>query len=126
MKDLFEQIDEEQIEMPKLHALRSKVSTKRNLNLYQIVSLIVMAVMFVVGIILGNVFPACGETSNLFSTCTKTEYNLSLTIIVWASSFLFCLFLYGFGQIITLLAEINQKLGKVTERGKEGMKNGKN
>ncbi len=110
MDDLFEQIDKEKLEMPMLKTIQKKMSVKRNLNFYQIVSFIVMAVMIVVGVILGNVFPACGESSSLFSVCTKTEYNLSLTLIVWASSFLFCMFIYGFGQIISLLGEISDRL----------------
>lgn len=110
MKDLFDQIDAEKLEMPKLKTISKRVSAKRNLNLYQIVSFIFFAIMFVVGIILGNVFPACGESSSLFSTCTKTEYNLSLTMIVWASSFLFSMFIYGLGHVIALLTEIKEKL----------------
>ena len=112
MNSLFEQIEKEQVEMPKLRTIQKKMSVKRNFNVYQIVSFIVMAIMFVMGIILGNVFPACGESSSLFSTCTKTEYNLSLTLIVWASSFLFCLGIYGLGHIIALLTEISERLKK--------------
>ncbi len=112
MKDLFEQIEKEQKEMPKLQTISSKVMIKRNLNVYQMVAFVFMAVMIVVGIILGNVFPACGESSRIFAACTKTEYNLSLTLIVWASSFLFSLFIYGLGQIIALLTEISEKIKK--------------
>ncbi len=110
MDDLFEQIEKDKLEMPKLKTIQKKVIVKRNLNFYQTVALVVMAIMFVVGIILGNVFPACGESSSLFSTCTRTEYNLSLTLIVWASSFLFCLFVYGLGHGIALLTEISEQL----------------
>ena len=110
MNDLFEQIEKEKVEMPKLKTIQNRMSTKRNLNIYQIVALVVMAVMFVMGIILGNVFPACGESSSLFSVCTRTEYNLSL--IVWATSFLFSLFIYGLGHIIALLTDIKEQLKK--------------
>ena len=59
--------------------------------------------LFIVGVILGNLFPACSETSNLFATCTKTEYNLTLTLLFWLSSFVFCSLVYGLGEVISLL-----------------------
>ena len=68
--------------------------------------------LFIAGVILGNLFPACSETSNLFDTCTKTEYNLSLTILFWLCSFVFCSLIYGMGEIINLLREIAANKGK--------------
>ena len=103
MKDLFDEIDEERKELPKLKKISNEVQKKRNYNFYQQLAVCLFIFLFVTGIILGNLFPACSETSNLFSTCTKTEYNLSLTLLFWLASFVFCSLVYGLGEIVRLL-----------------------
>lgn len=110
MKDLFDEIDEVKKELPKLKKISKEVTKPRQHNFYQQLAFWLFAFLFVTGIILGNVFPACSETSNLFSTCTRTEYNSSLTLLFWLGSFIFCSFIYGLGEIIRLLTSINAKL----------------
>ena len=73
------------------------------------IAVIIFIILFVVGIILGNLFPACVSTG-IFGTCNDTQFNLALTIFFWFSSFLICLFFYSIGHIIGLLSEINAKL----------------
>ncbi len=110
MKDLFDEIEEERKELPKLKKISKEVQKPRHYNFYQQLAFWLFAFLFITGIILGNVFPACSETSNLLSTCTNTEYNLSLTLIVWLISFVFCSTIYATGEIIKLLKSINEKL----------------
>lgn len=112
MKDLFDEIEEEKKKLPRLNKLSKEVKKERHYNFYQQLACWLFAFLFIVGIILGNVFPACSETSNLFSTCTRTEYNLTLTLISWLSSFIFCSMIYAIGQIIKLLTSINEKLDR--------------
>lgn len=103
MRDLFDEIDEEREELPKLKKISKEVTKQRNYNFYQQLAVCFFIFLFIVGIIIGNLFPACSETSSLFATCTKTEYNLSLTLIFWLSSFVFCSLIYGLGEAIRLL-----------------------
>ncbi len=110
MKDLFDEIESSKKQLPKLKKISKEVQKPRNYNFYQQLAFWLYAFLFIVGIILGNVFPACSETSNLFSTCTRTEYNLSLTLMVWLISFVFCSTIYATGEIIKLLRSINEKL----------------
>lgn len=110
MTDLFDEIDKEKEELPKINAIAKKVK-KQKLNGYQTIALVTFIILFVIGIILGNLFPAC-EASGIFGTCTQRQFNLSLTIFFWFASFLICLLFYGLGHIIALLSEINEKLSK--------------
>ena len=110
MKDLFDEIEEEKKELPKLKQISKEMNKTRHHNFYQQLAFWLFAFLFITGIILGNVFPACGETSSLFSTCTKTEYNLSLTLLTWLFSFIICSMIYAVGEIIFLLNSINNKL----------------
>lgn len=103
MKDLFDEIDEESKDLPKLKKISKEVQKKRNYNFYQQLAVCLFIFLFVTGVIVGNLFPACSETSELFATCTRTEYNLSLTILFWLVSFVFCSLIYGLGEIISLL-----------------------
>ena len=108
--DLFDQIDKEKEELPKLRHLTQEMQ-KQKLNGYQIIAVVTFIVLFIVGIILGNLFPAC-EASSLFGACTKRQFNLSLTIFFWFASFLVCVFYYALGHLIFLLSSINEKLTK--------------
>ena len=95
MRDLFDEIDEEREDLPKLKKISKEVQKKRNYNFYQQLAVCLFIFLFIVGVILGNLFPACSGTSELFAVCTKTEYNLSLTLIFFLCSFLFCSIIYG-------------------------------
>ncbi len=109
--DLFEQIDKEKEDLPKMKNKIKEIS-KYQFNFYQQVAILIMSIFFFVGIILGNVFPSC-QTSGLYgTTCTITEFNVSLTIIIWFISFLISMFTFWLGHVIHLLTEISIKLKK--------------
>ena len=112
MKDLFDEIDEERKELPKLKKISKEVQKKRDYNFYQQLAVCLFIFLFVVGVILGNLFPACSEASSMFNTCTRTEYNLSLTLLFWLSSFVFCSLIYGLGEVISLLNKIAFNMNK--------------
>ena len=105
-------LDNENIkELPKVKTVKEFIKSK-NLNSYQVIAIVIFGICFILGIIFGNVFPACGSTSNLYTTCTITEFNFSLTLSIWFISFLVTVLFYGMGKIISLLSSINEKLGK--------------
>lgn len=106
MRDLFDEVDEMRKELPKLKNISNEVQKKRNYNFYQQLAMCLFIFLFFVGVILGNLFPACSETSELLATCTKTEYNLTLTLLFWLGSFVFCSLIYGLGEVISLLSVI--------------------
>lgn len=112
MKDLFDEIDQERKELPHLKNIQDEVQKPRYHNFYQKLAFWLFVFLFVVSIVLGNLFPSCSETSNLFSTCTRTEYNLTLTVISWLISFVFCSMIYAVGEVISLLTSINETLKK--------------
>ena len=107
--NLFEQIDKEKREVPKIDKAIKKAQ-KYKYNFYQKVAIITMVICVFIGIILGNIFPACVSSGLYGSTCTNTEYNISLTIFFWFISFLACMFIYAIGHIIDLLDKINKNL----------------
>lgn len=109
--NMFEEIEKAKEDLPKFNNITREVGNYK-LNGYQKFSLITFAVCFVFGIILGNLFPVCGNSSNFFSTCTTTEFNFSLMIFFWFISFLVCLFFFAIGHIISLLTDINKNLNK--------------
>ncbi len=109
MKDLFDEIEVEKKQLPKLKKISKEVTKEREHNFYQKLAYLLFICFFIIGIILGNIFPACKETSTLFKTCTDTEYNLALTLLFWLASFVFCSLIYGFGEIIKLLTIISEK-----------------
>jgi len=108
-KNIFEQINEEKQEIPKIDKTIKEV-TKYKYNFYQKMAIITMLVCFVVGIILGNLFPSCVSGGLYSPTCTHTEYNVSLTLLFWFASFLFCMMIYSVGHIISILERIEKKL----------------
>ncbi len=112
MRDLFDEIDEERKDLPRLKKISNEVQKKRNYNFYQQLAVCLFIFLFIVGVIVGNLFPACSETSELFAACTKTEYNLSLTLIFWLASFVFCAMIYGLGEVIRLLNIIADNISK--------------
>ena len=109
--NLFEEIDRYKEDLPKINNIAKEVK-KQKLNVYQIVACITMIISFFAGLILGNLFPSCGSTATIYDTtsCVDTEFNISLTLFFWFSSFLLCLFFYGMGHIISLLTSIDKKL----------------
>ena len=115
--NLFEEIDEYKKELPKINNITKEVK-KQKLNSYQLIACITMIIAFFSGFIIGNIFPSCSNTSTMFGTtyCENTEFNISLTIIFWFLSFLFCMGIYGFGQMINLLTSIDEKLTKKTRK----------
>ena len=112
MKDLFDEIDEERQDLPKLKKISKEVQKKRNYNFYQQLAVCLFIFLFIAGVIMGNLFPACSETSELFAACTKTEYNLTLTLLFWLGSFIFCSMIYGLGEVISLLNKIADNVSK--------------
>ncbi len=110
--NLFEEIDQVKKELPKFKTITKKVE-KYSFNGYQRFAIVTYCICFCLGIILGNLFPACGSSSSLYAVeCMSREFNFSLMIFVWFISFLFCLFFFAIGHIILLLTSINDKLGK--------------
>lgn len=113
MSSLFEEIDREKKNLPGLSSVTDTFVGKKKLNVYQIVALTVFAIGLVGGIFLGNMMPACKDTySSFLGTCQETEFNVAVTLISWAITFLFSLFLYGFGHMIYLLESIHGALKK--------------
>ncbi len=110
MKDLFDEIDQEKEELPRIRTITREVQ-KQKLNGYQMIAVVVFIILFIIGILLGNMFPAC-EATGMFGTCSKVQFNLSLSILFWFGSFLICLFFYALGHIIELLTQINSHLSK--------------
>lgn len=108
-KNLFEQIDEEKHDIPKIDKTLKEVK-KYKYNFYQKVSIVTMIICFFIGIILGNIFPSCISSGLYSDTCQTTEYNISLTIFFWFISFLMCMFIYAIGHIINILEKINKNL----------------
>lgn len=110
--NMFDEIDKISKDLPKFKTVTNEV-TSHELNNYQIIALVTFGIVFCVGIIFGNIFPACGSTSGLYAAnCSITEFNFSLTVAIWFVGFLVCVFFYGIGHIISLLDSINKNLSK--------------
>ena len=110
--NMFEEIDKIKTELPKAKTITNHI-TKYTFNGYQIFALITFFIFVCAGVILGNVFPACGSSSTLYSgACLTTEFNSFLMICVWFVGLLICLFIFAIGHIISLLESINKKLSK--------------
>lgn len=109
--DLFEQIDKQKKDLPKVKGKMKEVE-KYPFNFYQYVSFLIMIISFFCGIILGNIFPSC-QSRGLYSTnCVVTEFNISLTIMTWFVSFIICMFIFWLGHVVNILNDINSKLRK--------------
>lgn len=109
--NMFEEIEKEKEDLPKFQNITKKVSHYK-FNGYQKFAIGVFLVCFFFGIILGNLFPACGTSSNFYGSCTTTEFNFSLMVFFWFISFLVCLFFFAIGHIISLLTAIEKYLHK--------------
>ena len=111
--DMFEEIYEIKKELPKFSTLMNRIKS-HNFNAFEYITIIIGVICFLIGIISGNIFPACGTTSSFYSdVCVTTEFNVLLMISIWFFSFIGCLFLYGIGEIIRLLSEILEKNKKM-------------
>lgn len=109
--NMFEEIEREKRDLPKVQNIKKQMS-HYTYNGYQKIAIVVFVICFVFGIVLGNLFPACGSSSNFFDTCTSTEFNFSLMVFFWFISFLVCLFFFALGHIISLLTSIEKALRK--------------
>lgn len=110
--DLFEEIQKEKKDFPKVHSVKDEVS-KLEFNFYQGFAIGIFVLCFFLGIIFGNLFSTCTTTSYFYSdTCLVTEFNFSLMITIWFISLVVSVFFYAIGHIVALLHEISKKLGK--------------
>lgn len=109
--NMFEEIEKKKEELPQLKKITKEVSHYQY-NGYQKFAIVVFIVCFFFGIILGNLFPACGSSSNFYGQCSTTEFNFSLMLFFWFLSFLVCLFFFAVGHIISLLTSIDERLRK--------------
>lgn len=110
--NMFEEIDKIKEELPKVKNISKKISSLK-LNFYQIFAIFTYSIVFCLGIIFGNLFPACGTSSTLYAgTCLTTEFNFSLMLCIWFFGLIVCVFVYAIGHVITLLDSINNKLNK--------------
>ena len=104
--DMFEEIYDVAKELPKFSSVYGDIK-KNKYNVYQYLTMCIGFICFLIGIVLGNVFPACSASSTIYTdVCEATEFNILLMISIWFVSFIMCLFLYGIGEIIRLLNEI--------------------
>ena len=107
---MFEEIEKSKTELPKAKNISKEIS-KLKLNFYQVFAIFTFCVVFWLGIIFGNLFPACGSSSTLYSgTCLSTEFNISLMLFIWFGGLIVCIFIYAIGHIINLLDSINKRL----------------
>ena len=108
--NMFEEIEKTKAELPKANNISKEISNLK-LNFYQIFSIFTYFIVFCLGIIFGNLFPACGTSSTLYAgTCLTTEFNFSLMLCIWFFGLVICIFIYAIGHIIALLESINKKL----------------
>lgn len=108
--NMFEEIEREKKKIPKMDTMTKQV-VKYDYNGYQILSIIMFCLCLILGIIFGNLFPACGSTASFYTdVCLTPEFNVSLMLLIWFIGFLICLFFFAIGHIILLLSNINKKL----------------
>ncbi len=111
--NMFEEIEKYKEELPKAKVISSQIKKVR-LNFYQIFAIFVFVVIFILGILLGNLFPICGSSATLYSgECLTTEFNVSLMLFIWFCGMILSLFIFAIGHIIILLEAINRKLKKL-------------
>ena len=107
--DMFEEIYEVKKDLPRFSTIFNKIKNHK-FNSYQYITIFIGIICFLIGIVMGNIFPACGTASSFYSdVCVTTEFNALLMISIWFVSFILCLFLYGIGEIIRLLNEFALK-----------------
>ena len=109
--DYFTNIDNEKVDLPKLDSVTKKIK-RIKLNGYQIIAVVLFCISLYVGIVFGNLFPSCGSVSEIYAVCNSTEFNFQLMLAIWVGGFLVSTLFYGFGHLIAILKEINDKLPK--------------
>lgn len=110
--NMFEEIEKMKTELPKAKTITNEFKNYK-FNFYQIFSFVILFVTFTLGIILGNVFPACTSSSTLYvGNCLATGFNFSLMIGVWFIGLMITVLIFSIGHIIYLLNEINNSLKK--------------
>ncbi len=110
--NMFEEIDKVKKDLPKLNSVSEEVS-KIKLNSYQRVTAILFIICLYLGVIFGNLFPACGSSTEFYSNvCLTTEFNFSLMLFIWFISFIGCFLFFMLGTIISILTSINDQLRK--------------
>lgn len=108
--NMFDEIHKQKKELPKVSNITKTVSSYKY-NMYQKLAFIIFFVVFIIGIIFGNLFPACGSTSSFYGdVCMTTEFNVFLMLVIWAIGFLGSVIFFAIGHIIALLTEISIKL----------------
>lgn len=107
--NMFEEIEKSKAELPKVKTI-SKQLKKYKFNAYQIFAFVIYFIVLCLGVIFGNLFPACGTSSTLYAgSCLTTEFNTALMLCIWFCGLLVCVFVFAIGHIISLLESINQK-----------------
>ncbi len=113
--DMFEEIERAKKDLPKIRTITKEVGNYK-FNGYQRFAIVIYIICFFLGIVFGNLFPACGSGSSLYAgTCVTTEFNFSLMIFIWFVSLLICLFFFALGHIILLLTSINESFCKISK-----------
>ena len=102
----FEEIDKVKKELPKINT-KKKEAKKIELNFYQKFAIVTYIICFILGIIIGNLFPTCSSSVTLLDNmCSSTQFNFFLMILFWFGSLIFCVLFYAIGRIIALLEKI--------------------
>lgn len=109
--NFFDEISKAKRDLPKVNSITKEVKSY-SLNFYQILSICLFIGVFFLGIIFGNLFATCEASSYFYSaSCLSTQFNFSLMILIWLFGGLLSLFIFAVGHIISLLSQINEKLG---------------
>ncbi len=106
--NLFDEIDKYKKDFPKIDKDLDYIK-KYEFNFYQKFAIFLELVFIFIGIILGNVFPACQQNGIYNSVCKSFNFNILLAIITWFVGFIIALFIFGLGHIIILLNMLNHK-----------------
>ena len=108
--NMFDEIYKQKKDLPKVSNITKKVSSYKY-NMYQMLAFIIFFLAFVSGIVLGNLFPACGSTSSFYGdVCMTTEFNVFLMLIIWMLGFLGGVIFFAIGHVIAILTSIDQKI----------------
>ncbi len=114
--NMFEEIDKQKQELPKLKTLNKQLS-KYDFNMYQKFGMFIFIVAIIMGIILGNIFSTCGATSSFYDTaCVTKQFNLSYMIGTWLFGLMISLMFFGMGHMIYLLDDIADNIEKITTK----------
>ncbi len=112
MANIFEDIDKEKEQLPELKTITDSVVGKYPLNIFQKIAIFIFLLGLALGFLIGNLMPSCSELNILTGACLRSEFNLSITLVIWGVSFIITLFIYMIGHIIAILSSIDEKLNK--------------